>query len=107
MQVFNDADHYVSLCRENAIIKNVGPKLTNLINGSAYGLMEWRWSPNEIKNFGEMLLYFTLRQCIIERPAPIFPDDVKMRKKLDFKTQQLEVKCKYELQGILDYIVDL
>ena len=40
LQVFNESDHYVSLCRENAMIKAVGPSLTNLINGSFYGLME-------------------------------------------------------------------
>jgi hypothetical protein len=34
LQVFSDSDHYISLCRENAMIKSVGKSLTNLINGS-------------------------------------------------------------------------
>ena len=64
---------------------------------------------NEIYNFGEMLIYFTLRQCIIERPKPIFPADVKLRKKTGegFDTQEHRIKSKSELQGILDYILDL
>ena len=40
LQVYSDSDHYVSLCRENAMIKAVGKNLTNLINGSVYGLMK-------------------------------------------------------------------
>ena len=71
IQLFSDSDHYISLCRENSMIKaaNTGNNLTNLINGSIYGLMKEKWTAFEIKNFGEMLLYFALKQSILERPA--------------------------------------
>ena len=55
-------------CRENAMIRAAGPNLTNILNGSAYGLMKNKWTLNEIKNFGEMLLYFSFKQCLAERP---------------------------------------
>ena len=40
LQLFNDSDHYLSLCRENAMIKAAGNNLTNIINGSIFGLMK-------------------------------------------------------------------
>ena len=40
LQIFSESDHYISLCRENAMIKAAGTKLTNLISGSIYGLMK-------------------------------------------------------------------
>ena len=82
LQVFSDSDHYISLCKENAMIKAAGNKLTNLINGSVYGLMKSKWTLEEVKNFGEMLLYFALKQSIVERPSPIFPEDIKNKKKV-------------------------
>ena len=65
LQLCSDSDHYLALCRENSMIKAVGAKLTNLINGSIYGIMKNKWTIYEIKNFGDMLLYFALKQCII------------------------------------------
>lgn len=107
LQIFSDSDHYISLCRENAMIKSVGSKLTNLISGSIYGLMKSRWTLNEIQNFGEMLLYFALKQCIIERPSPVFPDDIKKKKKVNvFEPKKYFIKSNYELNGILDYLLE-
>lgn len=34
----------------------------------------------EIKNFGEMLLYFALKQSILERPAILLPEDFRKKK---------------------------
>ena len=84
IQLFSDTDHYISLCRENAMIKSC-KNLTNLINGSIYGLMKEKWSVFEIKIFGEMLLYFALQQCISERRSVIFPKDVFEPKKYFIK----------------------
>ena len=52
------------------MIHAAGNKLTNLIKGSAH----------EIINFGEMLIYFALKQCILERPPKIYHEDVKIKK---------------------------
>ena len=107
IQLFSDADHYVSLCRENAMIKSC-KNLTNLINGSIYGLMKDKWSVFEIKNFGEMLLYFALKQCIVERPSIIFPKDIKKKKPVDFyEPKKYCIRSNYELNGILDCFLDM
>ena len=108
MQIFSDSDHYLALCRENAMIKAVGNTLTNLINGSIYGLMESNWTTFEIKNFGEMLLYFALNQCILERPTPILMEDIKTYKtKPVFEPKKYFIKTNYELNGILDSFLDM
>ena len=108
MQIFSDADHYLALCRENAMIKAVGKTLTNLINGSIYGLMESKWTNFEIKNFGEMLLYFALNQCILERPTPIYIEDIKInRTKPIFEPKKYFIQSNYEFNGILDSFLDM
>ena len=85
LQVFSESDHYISLCRENSMIKSIGNNLTNLINGSVYGLMKHKWTIPEIFNFGEMLLYFSLKQCIWERPNPTYPENIKkISRKINF-----------------------
>ena len=74
LQIQSDSDHYLALCRENAMIQATGKALlTNINNGSVYGLMKNKWTFPEILNFGEMLLYFSLQKCIIERPYPHIP----------------------------------
>ena len=77
LQFLNDSDSFLSLCRESAMIKSAGDNLSNVRNGSAYGSMKNKWTNTEILNFGEMLLYFSLKQCILERPSPIFPDNLE------------------------------
>ena len=107
-QIFSDSDHYMSLCRENAMIKAVGSKLTNLINGSIYGIMEKKWTIFETRNFGEMLLYFALEKCILEKPIPIFPEDITKKKtKPIFEPKKYFIKTNYEFNGILDCFLEM
>ena len=101
LHLFSDSNHYISLSRENAMIKAVGKSLTNLISGSVYGLMKNKWSQSEILNFGEMLLYFSLRQCIIERPNSFFPKDFKNSKNNNSNPK------KYTFKHIFDLLLDL
>ena len=90
------------------MIKAAGNKLTNLINGSVYGLMKSKWTLEEVKNFGEMLLYFALKQSIVERPSPIFPEDIKNKKKVQvFEPKKYFIETNYELNGILDCFLDM
>ena len=77
LQFLSESDHYISLCRENAMIKAVGNTLTNILNGSIHGLMKNEWTPTEILNVGEMLFYFAFKQCILERPTIFYADDVR------------------------------
>ena len=79
LQIFSDSDHYIAMCREYAFIKAVGSSITNINNGSIYGLMEQEWSPLETRNFGEMLLYFAFKKCIIERPSPYLPKHISRK----------------------------
>ena len=39
--------------------------------------MKNEWTTTEILNFGEMLLYFAFKQCILERPTIFYADDVR------------------------------
>ena len=108
IQIFSDSDHYISLCRENAMIKAAGNKLTNLISGSIYGLMKYKWTMQEIKKFGEMLLYFAFKQCITERPSQIFPKDIKLKNTVKVhEPKKYFIKTNYELNGILDCFLEL
>ena len=108
LQLFNDSDHYLSLCRENAMIKAAGNNLTNIINGSIFGLMKTKWSPSEIKFFGEMLLYFALKQTIFERPSPIFSHDIPKKKTISvYEQKKYFIKTNYELNGIIDCFLEL
>ena len=107
VQLFSDSDHYLSLCRANLMIKAAGNKLTNLISGSIYGLMKSKWTPYEIKKFGEMHLYSALKQCIYERPTPIYSHEVKkMTQKTVYEPKKYCLKNNYEFNGILDYFLE-
>ena len=107
-QIFSNSDHYLSLCREYAMIKAAGKNLTNINQGSVFGIMKSKWTINEIKNFGEMLLFFALKQCIVERPSPIFSYDINKRiKKPVYEVKKYFIKTNYELNGILDYFLEL
>ena len=77
IQVFSDTDNYLALNREFSMIKSAGPNLTNAINGSVHGLMKNEWTSNEILNFGEMLIYFSFYQCLLERPIPTYAHDMR------------------------------
>ena len=88
------------------MIKAAGKRLTNLINGSIYGLMENKWTIQEVKNFGEMLLYFALKQCILERPSAYFPKNF-VKKRSVYEAKKYYIQSNYELNGILDCFLDL
>ena len=108
LQIFSDSDHYLSLCRENSMIKAAGRSLTNLINGSIYGLMKTKWTQHEIRNYGEMLLYFAFKQCLYEHPDPIFSSDIKIKKSENiFEPKKYNIKTNYKFNGIMDWFLDL
>ena len=89
------------------MIKAVGSNLTNLINGSIYGLMKQKWSVFEIRNFGDMLLYHALQQCIKERPSPCFPENGPKKKMRIYEPKKYFIRSNFELNGILDCFLDL
>ena len=91
------------------MIRAAGSHLTNIINGSVFGLMKNSWSPTEIRNFGEMILYFSLRQCIIERPRPVYPKDVCTKPVCGSVSEPKKyfIGSNYELNGILEYLLNL
>ena len=107
-QIFSDSDHYVALSRENAMINAAGFGTTNINQGSKYGLMKDKWTETEIRNFGETQLYFALKQCIVERPTPIFPENIKKKKKENFhEAKKYNIKTNYEFNGIMDCFLNL
>ena len=105
-QIFSDSDHYVALSRENAMINAAGCVTSNINKGSVYGLMKEKWTKHEIKNFGELQLYFALKQCIVERPAPIFPENIKKKKNVH-ELKKYHIKTNYEFNGIMDCFLNL
>ena len=86
--------------REFAIIKALGlNNLTNVINGTPYGIMN-SWSDNEIINFGKMLLYNAMIMCILENPRITTLNDIILPNKRS--------SCKdWELHGILECFLEL
>ena len=102
-QMLSDSDHYIALSRENSMIKAAGCKISNINKGLVYGLIKEKWTEHEIKNFGELQLFFALKQCIVERPAPIFPANIKKkRKKNVHESKKYHIKTNYEFNGIID-----
>ena len=89
------------------MIKAVGSSLTNIINGSIYGLMKQKWSVFEIRNFGDMLLYQALQQCIKERPSPCFPEKRPSKKIRIYERKKHFIGSNLELNGILDCFLNL
>ena len=75
VKVFCDSDNYVALNREHAMICACLNQITNVRKGSPYGIMR-TWDPTLTLNFGYMLLYFALRQCITERPPEINVNEI-------------------------------
>ena len=103
LQLFSESNHYVSLSRENAMIRAAKPNITNIRNGSAYGVMKTEWTNKEILAFGNNLLYYALKKCIIEQPSPIFPTNLMSKKKKpkDF------IRTNYEYDGIMELFLEL
>ena len=77
IQILSDSDNLLALSREYSMIKTTGENLTNVINGSVHGIMKNEWTSTEVLNFGEMLLYFSFCQCLIERPIPTYLHDMR------------------------------
>ena len=104
LQLYSESNHYVALCRENAMIRAAKPNITNIRNGSSYGIMKNGWTNHETKIYGNSLLYYALKKCIIEQPTPFFPQNVMSKKKskpTDF------IINKYEYNGILELFLEL
>ena len=110
LQILSDSDHHIAHCREHAMIKAAGKSLTNLINGSTYGLMKTKWTKSQIQNFGDMLLYFALKQCIVESPSQFYPKNIPMKKERKtsvYEGKKYSIQFNYELNGILDCFLQM
>ena len=70
VKVFGDSDNYMALNREHSMICACFGQITNVRHGSPYGEMR-SWSKYEVLNFGHILLYVVLKQCLIEMPNEI------------------------------------
>ena len=89
--------------REFAVIKALGiNRLTNSINGSAYGDMKESWNFNEIVNFGNMILYNTFKMCCLEPPSIIYQKDVMYKHRPCTKSEK-----EWELLGVLEYFLEM
>ena len=100
VQLFSEFTHYEAHAREFAIIKALGlDNITNVINGTPYGVMK-QWNPCEVINFGRMLLFNAFSMCILEPPRIIMQEDVIL--------PNPRVKSwDWELEGILKCFLDL
>ena len=107
LQIYSNSENYMSCCREKALIRAAHENITNVRDGSAYGAM-MGWTDKEIYNYGEILLYLALKQCMNERPSPYFPKDFRCSKRSDvFEPKKYFIRSNYELNGILDYFLEL
>lgn len=102
LELCSDSNHFISMCRENAMIQSAGSNLTNLIKGAAYGAMKNTWTKKEILLYGDMLLFFALKKCINDKPISILPSDM-----ISSEISKLNIRTKYELQGVLEYFLEI
>ena len=66
-----ETTHFEAHAREYAVIKSVGiNNITNIINGTPYGMMK-TWNSIEFENYGTMILYKALKMCI-NKPQELF-----------------------------------
>ena len=105
LELHSKSNNYISMCRENAMIRSVGNNLTNLINGSAYGAMKTTWTQKDAKLYGDMLIFFALEKCIKEKPISILPSDMTLEVSNTHKNYS--IKTNYELKGILEYFLEM
>ena len=89
------------------MIKATGVSVANIINGTDYGIMKNNWNMHEIVNFGDMLLFFALKQCITERPSEHFPNLEGKRKPKIYEKQKYHIQSNYELNGILECFLEI
>ena len=104
LELQSNSNHYISMCRENAMIRSVGQTLTNIIHGTEYGAMKTTWTPKETKLYGDMLLFFALKKCITDPPTSFLPNDVFTKATNHSKKYPM---TNYELKGILDYFIEM
>ena len=101
LQLFPESSHYETMSREFAIIKAIGlNNLTNVINSAPFGAMKCDWNPNEIINYGNMILYNTLCMAISERPILLYQEDIIL-------AERNQAEDNYELRGILECFLEL
>lgn len=77
VQLHPEVNELEALSREFAIIKALGlENISNLINGTSYGLMEHAWNKNEIINFGNMMIYASMKNVLQDPPTFVYKDDL-------------------------------
>ena len=76
VECFSNASNNEDFCWENAMLYAIKESLTNVRHGSPKGIMRNGWNKFEIKNFGTMLLYYVLRQCLVEIPYSFYLKDL-------------------------------
>ena len=78
LRLSTETSHFEAHAREYAVIKSVGiNNITNIINGTPYGIMK-TWNSIEVANYGTMILYKALKMCINDPPRIIHINDVAL-----------------------------
>ena len=107
LQICSNSEHYLSLCKETSMIRSIGNDLCNSRDGSCYGVMK-SWTPEQIFNFGEILLYFAFEQCLKERPSEYFLEDFTIKKQEKvYEPKKYNLASNFELNGVLDLFLYL
>ena len=103
LHLFTETNKYEAMSREYAIIKALGlNNITNQNNSTPYGSMADKWNHKEVVNYGNMILYNTLKMAIQENPPIINEDDVTV------PTKNLnDVDYRSEAEGILNCFLEL
>ena len=92
------------------MIKSLGlNNITNDINGSSFGIMKSKWNLFEVMNYGNMILYNSLKMAIQENPPLIYPENILRNPR---STSRRSTSRKYsfedfELEGILNCFLEL
>ena len=73
--------------------------ITNIINGTPYGIMK-TWNSIEVENYGTMILYKALKMCINDPPRIIHSNDVVL-------PREKFVRPDWEMDGILQCFLEL
>ena len=82
IQLFPEVCEYEALSREFAMVIGLGlENLKNTINSTCYGVMKESWNLNQITNFGNMMVYRTLKMALQDPPTLFYENDIKEIKK--------------------------
>ena len=104
IHLFTETNHYEAHSREFAIIKALGlNNITNQNNGCPYGVMKNKWNMTETVNYGNMLLYNTLKMAIQENPPIIDQHDVK----LPDKRTSSDIDYQSEIEGLINCFLEM